>query len=59
MNHVYKDSKYLVSVIITLGIDISRGYTLFFDGVRQTDLVKISHALIYLHGRIIMGLFER
>ena len=31
LNHVYKDSKYLISVIITLGKDISGGDTVFYD----------------------------
>ena len=58
-NHVHKDSKDLVSVIINLGTNISGGDIVFYDGVKQTDLGKISHVLKHLHGRIIMGPFER
>ena len=34
LNHVNKDIKYLVSVIITLGKYISGGETVFYDGVK-------------------------
>ena len=33
-NHMHKDVKDLVSVIITLGKDISGGDTVFYDGVK-------------------------
>ena len=32
---------------------------MFYDGVKQTDLVKRAQILKHLHGRIIMGTFER
>ena len=35
LNHVHKDTKELVSVIITLGKDISGGDTVFYDGVKN------------------------
>ena len=38
MNHVHNDSKYLVSVIITLGGYISGGDTVFNDVVKTSDL---------------------
>ena len=34
LNHMHKDVKYLVSVIITLVKDISGGDTVFYDGVK-------------------------
>ena len=34
LNPVHKDTKYLVSVIITLGKYISGGETVFYDGVK-------------------------
>ena len=58
MNHVHKYNKYLVYVIINLGNDIIGGGTVFNDGVKQKDLVKISHVLKHLHGRMILGPFE-
>ena len=58
LNHVHKDSKYLVSVIITLGKYISRGGTAFYDGVKTSDLGSRAHILKYLYGRIIFGPFE-
>ena len=53
MNHVHKNTKYLVSVIITLGIDISGGDTVFYDGVKTSDLESRVHILKHLHGRMI------
>ena len=38
LNHVHKDSKDLVSVIIILGKNISGGDTVFYDGVKTFDL---------------------
>ena len=35
LNHLHKDIKYLVSVIITLGVNISGGDTVFYDGVKN------------------------
>ena len=35
LNHVHKDTKYLVSVIITVGKYISGGDTVFYDGVKN------------------------
>ena len=58
MNHVHKDTKYLVSVIITVGKDISGGETVFYDGVKTSDLESRSHILKHLHGIMIFGPFE-
>ena len=38
LNHVHKDSKDLVYVIITLVKDISGGNAVFYDGVKTFDL---------------------
>ena len=59
MNYVHKDSKDLVSVTINLGKNISGGGTVFNVGVKKKDSIKRYHVLKYLHGRIIMGPFER
>ena len=48
-----------MSVIITLGVNISGGYTVFYDGVKITDVVNRAHILKHLHGRIIFGPFEK
>ena len=58
MNHFYKDTKDLVSVIITLVTNISGGDTVFYDEVKIYELGNISHVLKYLHGRIIFAPFE-
>ena len=58
LNHVHKDTKYLVSVIITLGKDISGGDTVFYDGVKPSDYCIREHILKHLHGRMIFGLHD-
>ena len=55
LNNVYKDNKYFVSVIITLGGNISGGDTVFYDGVKISDLESRAHILKHLHGRMIFG----
>ena len=59
MNHVHKDSKYLLSIIITLGGNIIRGDNVFYDGVKTSDLGSRAHILKHLHGIIIFGSFEK
>ena len=58
MNHMDKDVKDLVSVIITLGKDISGGDTMFYDGVKSSYFGSRAHILKHLHGRMIFGPFE-
>ena len=43
MNHVHKDSKDLVYIIITMGTDISGGETMFHDWVKTYDLGSRAH----------------
>ena len=59
LNHVHKDSKYLVSVIITLGKYISGGETVFYDWVKTSDLGSRAHILKHLRGIMIFGPFEK
>ena len=59
MNHVHKDTKDFVSVIITADKDISRGYIVFYDGVKTSDLGNIAPILKHLYGRMIFGPFEK
>ena len=59
MNHINKDSKDMVSVIITVGKDISGGYTVFYDGVKTSDLGSRANILKHLHGRMIFSPFEK
>ena len=58
LNHVHKDSKDLVYVIITLGGSISGGNIVFYDGFKTSDLWSRSHVLNNLHGRMIFGPFD-
>ena len=48
MNHVHKDSTYLVSVKITV-VNIRGGGNVFYHGVKTSELVSIAHVLKYLH----------
>ena len=59
LNHVHKDSKNLVHVIITLGGDISGGDNVFYYGVKTSDLGSRAHVLKNLYGRMIFGPFEK
>ena len=43
LNHVHKDSKDLMSVIIILGTDVHGGETVFFDGETLNDIGKRAH----------------
>ena len=59
LNHVHKDIKYLISVIITLGKDICGGDTVFYDGVKSYDFWSSAHILKKIHGRMVFGPFEK
>ena len=59
LNHVHKDTKYMVSVIITVGKDKSGGDNVFNYGVKTYDLGSRVHILKYLHGRMIFGRYEK
>ena len=59
MNNLHKAAKDLVSIIITVGKDISGGDTVFYDGVKTSDLGSRAHILKNLHGRMIFGPFEK
>ena len=59
LNHVHKDTKAMVSIIITVGKYISGGDTVFYDGVKTSDLVSRAHILKHLHGIMVFGPFEK
>ena len=59
LNHMHKDVKDLVSVIITLGKYISGGDTLFYDGVKSYDFGSRAHIFTFLHGGMVFGPFEK
>ena len=57
MNHVHKGGKDLVSVIITLGINVSGGKKVFYDRVIHTYLGKRVHVLnIYMVQKLLLHL---
>ena len=59
LNHLHKNSKYLVSVIITLGGNISGGDNMFYDEVETSDLGSRAHVLTQLYGIMILGPFGK
>ena len=58
MNHVHKYSKDMVSVIITVGKNISGWDTVFYYGVKASDLGSRNYILKPLHVRMICGPIE-
>ena len=59
MNHVHRDTKVLLSILINLGANVIVGETLFYEGVKTSDLINRVHVLKYLHGIMIFGTFEK
>ena len=47
-----------MSIIITIGTNISGEYTVFYKLVKTSDFGSRAHVLKHLHGRMIFGLFE-
>ena len=59
LNRLHKDSKDLLSVIITLGTNVNGGETVFYYGMTMHDTVKRAHVLKHSHGRCVMGAFDK
>ena len=59
LHHIHKDTKDLVSVIITLGENIIGGDTVCYDRMKTCDFGNISHILKHSHGRMVFGPFEK
>ena len=59
LNHVHKDSKYLLSVIIILGTDVHGDETVCFHGENMNDAGKRAHVLKHSHGRCVIGSFDK
>ena len=55
LNHVHKDSKDIMSVIIRLETDVHGGETVFFDGETLNDVGKRAHVLKHSHGMCVIG----
>ena len=58
MNHVHKYTNFLLSVITTLGKNITGGDTVIYDRVKTSELVSRAHVLKNLHGRMIFCPFD-
>ena len=59
LNHLHKDSKYLLSVIIILGKYVNGGEIVFYDGENMNDIGKRAHVLKHSHGRCVIGSFDK
>ena len=57
LNHVHKDSKDLLLVIIILRTDVNRGETVFYDGEKMNDIGKRTHVLEHSHGSCVIIIF--
>ena len=57
LNHVHKDSKDILSVIIILGTDVNGGEKVFNDVENMNDIGKRAHVLKHSHGRCVNWLF--
>ena len=59
LNHVHKDSKDILPVIIILGTDVNGGETIFYYGEKMNDIEKRAHVLKHSHGRCVIGYFDK
>ena len=59
INHVHKDSKDLLLVIIILVTDVNGGETVFNDGENMNDIGKRAHVLNHSYGRCVIGSFDK
>ena len=59
MNYVNKKSNSLLYDIVTLGTNVHGGDTILNDVICVYDLGQRTHVLKHLHGRCIVGPFER
>ena len=59
LNHVHKDSKDFLSVIIILGNNVNGSETIFYDGDNMNDIGKRAHVLKHSNGRCVIGSFDK
>ena len=59
INHLHKDSKDLLSMIIILGADVNGDETVFYDGENMNDIGKRAHVLKNSHGRFVIGYSDK
>ena len=59
LNHVHKDSKDILSVIIILGTNVNGVETVFYDGENMDDIGKRAHVLKHSNGRCVIGSFDK
>ena len=55
MDHVHKEKNYLVSSIITFGVNFDGGETIFNGGIREYNLGRRAHLLKHVSGIFIVG----
>ena len=59
INHVHRDSKDLLSVIIILGTYVNGGETVFNDGDNMNDIGKRACVMNQSRGRCVIGAFDK
>ena len=59
LNHVHKDIKVLLLVIIKLVTDINGDETVVYDGDNMNDIGKRAHALKHSHRRCVFVYFDK
>ena len=58
-NHVHKECKDLLSVIIILGTDVHGGETVLFFVENMNDIGKRAHVIKHSNGRCFVGSFDK
>ena len=58
-NHLHKYRNDLLSVIIILGTDVHGGERVILNGMTMNDIGKRAHVLKNLHGRCVVGAFDK
>ena len=59
LNHVHKDRKYILLVIIILRTDVNGDETVFYDGKNMNEIGERGHVLKHSHGRCVIGSFDK
>ena len=59
INHINKDSKDLLSVIVILGTNANSGETVFYDEYNMNDIGKRAQVLKHSHRRCVIGSFAK
>ena len=59
LNHIHRDSKDLLSVIIILVTDVNGGETVFNDGENMNDIGKRAHLMNHSHVKCVINASDK